>query len=346
MKGFFLNLNLLVAMVSPNRFLWLSLLIYSASWAQFTDVINSNRPGQSMAAFSVGKTIIQTEMGVDATRETDSKKDYQVAGMGGEIVVRYGAIFEQLEFYGSVNYQKETYNDLSTNLDKKSSGIHSMQLGAKFMVYDPMMNYEEKINKYSWKANHKFNWRQFIPAIALYGGLNINNDAEFYRPFPVDQKNTSGLKGMLLTQNQFGRFALITNFGISNFGIANYQSVDYVVSLTRGINDRWSILLENQGMNSKVYHNTLFRAGGAYLLAENLQIDAALASSVTNEPAVVIANIGLSWRFDGNYSEVMLRSNTKSKSKDEKSKDKKDKKDDSKSKVRTDGFDNSSRKTK
>jgi hypothetical protein len=333
-------------MLISNRFLLLILLIYSASWAQFTDVINSNRPGQSMAAFSVGKTIIQTEMGLDMGRETYSKKDYKVGSQGGEIALRYGAIFEQLEFYGSVNYQKETYTNLRTNLDEKSSGIQTAQVGAKFMVYDPMMNYEEKINKYSWKANHKFNWRQFIPAIAVYGGLTINNDANFKWPYTVPQKNITGLKGMLLTQNQFGRFALITNFGISNFGIANYQSVDYVVSLTRGINDRWSILLENQGMNSKVYHNTLFRAGGAYLLAENLQIDAALASSVTNEPAVVIANIGLSWRFDGNYSEVMLRSNTKSKSKDEKSKDKKDKKDDSKSKVRTDGFDNSSRKTK
>ena len=209
-----------------------------------------------------------------------------------------------------------------------------------------MMNYEEKINKYSWKANHKFNWSQFIPAIAVYGGLILNNDAKFNRPYSVPQLNTSGLKGMLLTQNQFGRFALITNFGITNFGVANYESFDYVVSLTRGINDRWSILLENQGMNSKVYRNTLFRAGGACLLVENLQVDAALASSVTNEPGQVIANLGFSWRFDANYSEVMLRSNTKSKSKDEKSKDKKDKKDDSKSKVRTDGFDNSSRKTK
>jgi len=336
-------------MLISNRFLLLILLIYSASWAQFTDVINSNRPGQSMAAFSVGKTIIQTEMGLEMGRETHSKKDYKVASQGGEIALRYGAIFEQLEFYGSVNYQKETYTDLITNLDKKSSSIQTAQVGAKFMVYDPMMNYEEKINKYSWKANHKFNWRQFIPAIALYGGLTINNDANFYRPLlPIVQKNTTGLKGMLLTQNQFGRFALITNFGISNYGLVNYESVDYVVSLTRGINDRWSILLENQGFNSKVYRNTLFRAGGACLLVENLQVDAALASSVTNEPGQVIANLGFSWRFDANYSEVMLRIPKEKKNgkggKD--STNKKDKKDDSKTKVRTDGFDNSSRKTK
>jgi hypothetical protein len=335
-------------MAISNRFLPLFLFIYASSWAQFTDVINSNRPGQSMAAFSVGKTIIQTEMGLEMGRESYAKKDYKVGNQGGEIVLRYGAIFEQLEFYGSMNYQKETYTDLVSNLDKKNSGIQTIQVGAKFMVYDPMMNYEKKVNKYSWKANHKFDWHQFIPAIAVYGGLTINNDAKFYRPLlpPIEQINTTGLKGMLLTQNQFGRFALITNFGISNYGVANYESIDYVVSLTRGINDRCSILLENQGFNSAVYRNTLFRAGGAYLLAENLQVDAALASSITNEPAQVIANLGFSWRFDANYNEVMLRV-PKAKNKGGKdSKDKKDKKDDSKAKVRTDGFDSNSRKTK
>lgn len=335
-------------MPKTSCFLSLTLLFCISSWAQFTDVINSNRPGQSMAAFSVGKTIIQAEMGLDSSRESYAKNDYEVAAMGGDLVLRYGAIFEQLEFYGCVNYQKETYTDLSTQLDQKHSGIQTVQVGAKFMVYDPMMNYEKKINKYSWKANHKFDWRQFIPAIAVYGGLTINNDAKFYRPLlPIEQKNTTGLKGMVLTQNQFGRFALITNFGISNYGLANYESVDYVISLTRGINDRWSILLENQGMNSKVYRNTLFRAGGAYLLAENLQVDAALASSITNEPAFVVANIGCSWRFDANYNELMLRVPKDKNGKGGKdSKDKKNKKDDSKEKVRTDGFENNSRKTK
>ncbi|MBU3680821.1 MAG: transporter [Flavobacterium sp.] len=335
-------------MAISNRFLSFYLLIYASSWAQFTDVINSNRPGQSMAAFSVGKTIIQSEMGLETGRESYSNKDYKVGNLGGEIVLRYGAIFEQLEFYGSVNYQKETYTELSTNLDHVSSGIQTAQVGAKFMVYDPMMNYEKKINKYSWKANHKFDWHQFIPAVAVYGGLTINNDANFKRPYAVPQKNTTGLKGMLLTQNQFGRFALITNFGVSNYGVANYESIDYVISLTRGINDRWSILLENQGFNSKVYRNTLFRAGGAYLLAENLQVDAAIASSITNEPAQVIANLGFSWRFDANYNEVMLRipkeKNNGKGGKD--NKDKKNKKDDSKAKVRTDGFESGSGKTK
>lgn len=345
MNGFFFNPNLPKPMPRSNYFIPLSLVLFSTTWAQFTDVINSNRPGKSMAAFSVGKTIIQTEMGIENARETNSKADYEANSLSGDLVLRYGAILEQLEFYGSLTYQKDRYTNQITGLDTKSSGLQTAQLGLKYMVYDPMMNYEKKINKYSWKANHKFDWHQFIPAIALYGGISLNHDP--LRPY-IENQNTTGLKGMVLTQNQFGRFALITNFGLSNYGIKDHESFDYVVSLTRGINSRWSILLENQGFNSTAYHNTLFRAGGAYLVAQNLQVDAALASSVTNEPALVVANLGFSWRFDANYNEVMLRipNKGKGKGKGKGGKDSKDKKDDSKAKVRTDGFDNSSRKTK
>jgi hypothetical protein len=38
------------------------LLLYQVQFAQFTDEINSNRPGKSMMAFAVGKKIIQLEL--------------------------------------------------------------------------------------------------------------------------------------------------------------------------------------------------------------------------------------------------------------------------------------------
>ena len=37
--------------------------------AQFTDDINSNRPGRSMMAFSVGKSVFQTETGINYVNE-------------------------------------------------------------------------------------------------------------------------------------------------------------------------------------------------------------------------------------------------------------------------------------
>ena len=45
--------------------------------------------------------------------------------------------------------------------------------GAKYLFFDPFKNYEEKPNLYSWKANHRFKWRQFLPAVAGYVGANL-----------------------------------------------------------------------------------------------------------------------------------------------------------------------------
>jgi hypothetical protein len=40
-------------------------IMFQSSYGQFTDEINSNRPGKSMMAFAVGKTIFQTLLGIE-----------------------------------------------------------------------------------------------------------------------------------------------------------------------------------------------------------------------------------------------------------------------------------------
>ena len=49
--------------------------------AQFTDDINSNRPGRSMMAFSVGKSIFQTESGINYVSEDHKALDYKANGL-------------------------------------------------------------------------------------------------------------------------------------------------------------------------------------------------------------------------------------------------------------------------
>lgn len=53
-----------------------ALLATATIQAQFTDVINSNRPGESMAAFSVGKTVFQAEAGLFMINEKDDDLQY------------------------------------------------------------------------------------------------------------------------------------------------------------------------------------------------------------------------------------------------------------------------------
>ncbi len=142
------------------------------SFGQFTDEINSNRPGKSMMAFAVGKKIIQVETGINYLSENHEILEYEANGFVGELVLRYGIWKEELEIIGELQYQ----NDKLTSgfFNERRSGFKQLTLGAKYLIYDPFKNYEEKVNIYSWKANQKFKWSQFIPAFAMYAGANFN----------------------------------------------------------------------------------------------------------------------------------------------------------------------------
>ena len=77
----------------------------------------------------------------------------------------------------------------------------------------PFFVQSEMAEVYSWKANQKFKWRQLLPAVAVYGGVNLNfTDNPFnYAPVTVEESKISP-KAMVIAQNQFGsRWVLVTN---------------------------------------------------------------------------------------------------------------------------------------
>lgn len=310
--------------MSGNKSLFLTVFLFitAINYAQFTDVINSNRPGESMGAFSVGRTVIQAELGFYGFREKHEITAYEANGYGSELQVRYGALFEQLELILDAQYQSETYKDTRLLTNERHNGFKDISIGAKYLFYDPLKNYEEKPNLYSWKANHKFSWRAFIPAVGGYAGLNFAlSNGVFDRPRYRPENKVSPTVG-ILTQNQFGKLVLVINVMADKLATER-ESFDYVITLTRGFNQRWSGFLEHQGFMGDSYSDALFRVGAAWLAKENVQVDASIGTNIKNTPSVLMGGIGLSWRFDANYNEVYLRIPKEEKSKDDKKKDKK-----------------------
>ena len=47
-----------------KKLLFLFVLIPTFTFAQYTDVINSNRPGRAASAYAVGKNVVQAEIGM------------------------------------------------------------------------------------------------------------------------------------------------------------------------------------------------------------------------------------------------------------------------------------------
>jgi hypothetical protein len=128
---------------------------------------------------------------------------------------------------------------------------------------------------------------------------------------------------MLITQNIFGKgYVFVTNIFVDKIG-TNFQSLEYVITLTKGFNDQWSGFIENKGIKSDLYADAIFRGGAAYLLNSNLQIDASISKNYKGTPSLTYGGIGISWRSDTKYKDVMIRAKKdKKKDKSKKAKDK------------------------
>ncbi|TDD98757.1 transporter [Flavobacterium cellulosilyticum] len=275
-------------------------------YAQHTDVINSNRPGETMSAFSVGKSVIQVESGIYGIKENHSILNYDANGYGIDMTLRYGFLQEKLELIADFQYQYEQVTSPLKSINK--SAMKQTIIGLKYLIYDPFKNYEKKINVYSWKANHSFNWHQFIPAVSVFAGANItlaNN------PYYFSSNAAISPKIMLITQNHLGdgSWVFVTNI-IGDYIGTDYPSYGYGLTLTKGFNEKWSGFIENQGYKSDFYSDAIVRGGAAYLINKDMQIDASISSSLKTTPSIFYGGIGFSWRYDANYQEVRVKIDT------------------------------------
>lgn len=266
-------------------------------YGQYTDQINSNRPGETMSAYGVGKHVIQLETGVYGIQSNHSLLNYDVNGFGLDATIRWGAFLERLEVIADIQYQNDQLKtDLSTT---NRANFKQTNLGAKYLIYDPFKNYEKKVNFYSWKANQRFNWRQFLPAVSLFAGANFVFEGN---PYAFTLESSISPKVMLITQNHFGdgRWVFVTNI-IADYIGTDYPSYGYVITLTRGFSKKWSGFIENQGYKSDFYSDAIVRGGAAYLLNNNFQIDASISTNFKDTPTLLYGGFGVSWRYDGFY---------------------------------------------
>ncbi len=273
--------------------------IFAIPWAtfsQYTDVINSNRPGQSVSAYAIGTNVLQAEFGIAYEQQDHSKLATESNIFGADLSLRYGLLFETLElnYEGTFDNQNKTYTN--TGVEITNTDFSRNRIGLKYLVYDPFKNPENnKPNLYSWKANHRFRLKNLIPAISVYAGANfVLGDNPFYSGDP-----TVSPRVMVATQSRLTpRFVLISNIAYDRLG-TDFPEWNYSVSLSHAFRDpKWSVFVENQGIKSDRYSDVLLRGGVAHLLGENMQVDMHLGASFKNTPSRIFAAMGFSYRID------------------------------------------------
>lgn len=285
-------------MKSIKTYLPIILIIITCNvYSQYTEVINSNRPGVSKSAFSVGTNVIQLEVGPYILNETHQRLSREDKSFGVDFSARYGLLFEELEINIEGTFQSTNREFTNTIANKETfSNFKTFTVGAKYLVYDPYKNSgEEKPNLYSWKANHKFKWNGLIPAIAVYAGANF--DAKD-NPFTAAGVEGFSPKIMVSTQNNFsGGWVLVMNFVKDRIG-SDQSDFQYILTLTRSLNQQWVVFGETQGISSDFYADNLIRFGGAYLWSKDFQLDTAVTFNTKDTPTVFSVNFGLSYRLD------------------------------------------------
>ena len=281
------------------------------NFAQYTEVINSKRPGFSDSPYSVGTKIYQVEAGFfyknvgnylyyDAI--ADESVAYSAKAFGTDITFRTGQFFEKLEFNLDLVVQNENRDYTKPTIYSESGlGLSKLTIGAKYLAYKPAYTDKSKEIR-SWKARHSFDKRRLIPAIGVYAGLNTNFLNDLY-------KNPGGLspKLAIFTQNDLSnRWVVLTNF-IMDQAFTDASENSFILTSTYALTQQWSVFGEGQSFFRKNVPNDFqFGVGAAYLVSNDIQADfsARMIYDERGDNSFLFGG-GISWRLDRHKDRII-----------------------------------------
>ena len=192
-----------------KRFFYvLQLFVAIPLFAQYTDVINSNRPGFSESPYSVGIGVYQLETSIFHRQfEAQTPIFSNPRATGLDLHFRMGAFDEKLEFNLTTSIQQSQFAFTNVFQSTRSEfGLGQLTIAAKYLVFKP--KYQDKSKEIrSWKKRHSFDWKRWIPHVAVYGGINFG-------PVLDDFHARGGItpKIGVLLQNEFShKLNVVTN---------------------------------------------------------------------------------------------------------------------------------------
>ncbi|WP_299665176.1 transporter [uncultured Polaribacter sp.] len=285
--------------------LYLSILFFFLSFhvifAQYTDVINSNKPGFSESPYSVGTGVYQFESSI-FLRNTSIEPTFSTPqSFGFDLLFRTSFLLEKLELNAQVTYQKDkvAFKNIFTS-HYFTTGFSRMTIGAKYLVYQQA--YEDKSKEVrSWKRRNAFDKKRLIPSVAVYLGMNTDFVNEIHQTGNITPK-----VGILLQHNLTRDFNIITNLFYDNIG-SDFAEYSYIITATQNFSDRWSAFFENQTVFQEYQNNTNLGVGLAYLYSRNLQFNTSGRFLFEGAAQGFYASVGISYRInrhEDSYTEL------------------------------------------
>lgn len=281
------------------------LCVTSISFAQYTETINSNRPGASFGAYSIGTNVFQAEGGVGLGNDNHDLLNTNTDNIFFDYALRYGLLFEQLELIleGRFTSATQSFPFGAGTAEDEFSNFESNTFGIKYLIFDPhKKRQQEGPNLYSYHANHSFQWRDLVPAISIYAGANFLGEDN---PFMFQGEPSISPKLALSAQSNVDKTVLVINLIADKF-TTDFPSYSGIFTVTHALNKRFSILGEYQTIISDIYSDDLFRAGGAYLFNKDFQLDVFGLTNFKDTPQRWLFGLGLSYRWDAFHKDTYL----------------------------------------
>ena len=286
--------------ISKLQRLWFvcMILFTQVVLAQYTNVINSNRPGFSESPYSVGTGVYQLETSIFFRQTSIYPTFSRPESYGVDFLFRTSFFKEKLELNLNFAYQNEQVSFQNIfNSSYNKTGFSKLTVGAKYLVYE--QKYTDKSKEIrSWVARNKFDLKRLIPSVAAYAGVNTGIPEDIYKTNSFSPK-----AGILLQNDLTNNFNIITNIYYDRIG-TELPEFSYIITATFSYNNRWSIFIENQTMLDKIQAQSNIGSGIAFLYNRNIQINSSLRLLTDAKSSGFYSSIGASYRFDRHLDKV------------------------------------------
>lgn len=246
--------------------LFIVLTITQTGFSQTDSFIQSDRPGQSIGAGVVGKSVFQVQSGID---NGWSKSISETNTIFSNTVLRYGTS-ESFELSAVFNYQEDFFNNNGLKTNQK--GLSGLHVGFRSAVID--------------KANG------FVPTMAIQTHFKLNTVQSVYRAIDIAPVVT-----LSMTHNLCSSTSWTHNFGLDYDGNTSAPKYFGTSNIAHSINEKWGSFIELYGNFKNNYGSVYINSGGEYFVDNNLKIDFSAGWGNNHGTSEAFVSLGLSWRF-------------------------------------------------
>lgn len=264
------------------------ILAHTTFYGQYTEIINSNKPGFSESPYSVGSGVYQFENSFFYKNTKVNTTFSRPISYGVDVHFRTGLFFEKLELNSQITFQEDKVvfsNIYQSHYFEKQ--VSNLKIGVKYLIYQQKISGKSKEIR-SWKKRHAFDYKTLIPSVALYSGVSSSLVDNFSNIGDIIPR-----AGILLQNDLVDNINIINNF-FYNFTDSNAMQWSHIITATINFNSKLSMFIEKQ--TTSIDNNV--GGGFAFLLSRNFQINSAARYVSEGGSKGFFGSIGCSFRID------------------------------------------------